>query len=354
MKKNSLSQSHFGTLPNGESVVAYTLTNEQGTAVTIMTYGGAITSIKTEDSQGEFSDIVLGYDTLEDYVADSSYFGALIGRYANRISNAKFTLDGREVILEKNDNGNNLHGGAEGFNRKNWSATPFEKRGEQGLKLCLFSEDGDQGFPGNLSVEVCYKLTGDNELVIDFSATTDKATPVNLTQHSYFNLASHGSVLAHQLAIDADAMTPINSAFIPSGELMPVAGTAFDFRAAKMIGQHIGEQLPQLKFAAGYDHNFVLNKKEEGLLNLAAHVIEPVSGRILELFTLAPGLQFYSGNFLDGRTRGKGQIHELRSGFCLEPQHFPDSPNQPHFPNTILLPGEVYSAKMKYRFSVFH
>jgi aldose 1-epimerase len=354
VKKNSLSQSHFGTLPNGEYVTAYSLTNDQGTEVTIITYGGAITSIKTEDSKGEFSDIVLGYDTLEDYIVDSSYFGALIGRYGNRISNAMFSLDGQEITLEKNDGDNNLHGGTEGFNKKNWSATPFEKKGEQGLKLYLLSEDGDQGFPGNLSLEVYYTLTNDNELVIDFKAITDKATPVNLTQHSYFNLASNGSVLEHELEIDADTITPINSALIPTGEFMPVAGTGFDFSVSKTIGQDIDEQLPQLEFAAGYDHNYVLNKKVAGRLSFAARAIEPVSGRILELLTDAPGLQFYSGNFLDGSTRGKGQHHELRSGFCLEPQHFPDSPNQAHFPNTILQPGEHYSTKIKYRFSIKH
>jgi aldose 1-epimerase len=354
VNKNSIYQHHFGTLPNGECVTAYSLTNNQGTEVTIITYGGAITSIKTEDNKGEFSDIVLGYDTLEDYIVDSSYLGALIGRYGNRISNAKFFLDGQEITLEKNDGDNNLHGGTEGFNKKNWSATPFEENGEQGLKLYLLSEDGDQGFSGNLSVEVCYILTNDNELVINFSATTDKATPVNLTQHSYFNLASNGSMLEHELEIDADTITPINSALIPTGEFMPVAGTGFDFRVSKTIGQDIGEQSPQLKFAAGYDHNYVLNKTVAGRLSFAARAIEPVSGRMLELLTDAPGLQFYSGNFLDGSTGGRGQRHEFRSGFCLESQHFPDSPNQSYFPNTILHPGEHYSTRIKYRFSIKH
>lgn len=352
MNKNNISQSHFGTLPNGEHVTAYTLTNEQGTEVTIITYGGVITSIKTEDNRGAFSDIVLGYDTIENYIADPSYMGALVGRYANRIGNARFTLAGQEITLVTNDGVNHLHGGVVGFNKRNWWAAPLEKEGENELKLYLLSEDGDQGFPGNLRVEVCYSLTNDNVLSIEFSATTDRATPVNLTQHNYFNLASHGAILEHELEINAQTITAIDAAFIPTGEFMSVAGTGLDFRAPKTIGRHIDEQLIQLKSASGYDYNYVLEKDAGRYLSFAARAIEPVSGRMLELFTSAPGLQFYSGNFLDGRTRGKGKAHGYRSGFCLEPQHFPDSPNQPHFPNTILLPGESYSAKIKYRFSV--
>jgi aldose 1-epimerase len=285
------------------------------------------------------------------YAGQSEYFGALIGRYGNRIANARFTLDGVAHLLDINNGANHLHGGTQGFHRVLWQAETFATPLSAGLILSHTSPDGDMGYPGNLEVTVIYELRSDNELRIAFHAITDQATPVNLTNHAYFNLAGEGDILGHEIMIAADGYTPIDSAQIPLGELSPVAGTPFDFRTARAIGARIGEDNQQLRNGLGYDHNWVLNKSAPRALELAARLRDPGSGRVLEVWTQEPGLQFYSGNFLDGRLSGKGRSYACRSGICLEPQHFPDSPNQPSFPSTILRPGEEYSTVMGYRFT---
>jgi len=347
----SITDEHFGDLPDGTGITLYTLTNSQGLEAKIMNYGGVITSLKAPDRNGNFENIVHGFDSLTPYIEEQvPYFGALIGRFGNRIAGGKFTIDGETYQLDTNNGANHLHGGFEGFDKKVWAATPFKTESTVGLKLFLESADGDQGYPGNLKVNVTYTLTNDNELVVDFQATTDKATPVNLTQHSYFNLAGEGTILDHLMMIDADKFTPVDEALIPTGELRPVANTPFDFREPTPIGARINQENQQLAYGQGYDHNFVLNKKAPGAFELAARVVEPDSGRVLEVRTEEPGIQFYSGNFLDGTLKGQGRTYEYRSGFCLEPQHFPDSPNQPDFASTILRPGEEYSTRMSYTF----
>ena len=347
----SIKQSFFGSLPNGDVVTQYTLTNKNGIEVSIITYGGIITSLKVPDKNGVLGDIVLGHETLEGYLKNTSYFGALIGRYGNRIGGAEFTIDGTKYTLDKNNGENTLHVGLEGFDKKNWYGTPFAKDGTVGLKLALLSPDGDQGFPGNLNAEVTYSLQKDDELVIEYKAITDKPTHVNMTAHSYFNLEGTGDILSHELMIPADNITPVDEGLIPTGELQAVEGTPFDFREATTIGKRINETDEQLKFGLGYDHNYALNKSEEGAFELAAKVVDPSSGRVLEIFSEEPGIQFYSGNFLDGSLEGKGHTYTHRTGFCLEPQHFPDSPNKPQFASTLLRPGETYSTKMSYKFS---
>jgi len=347
----SIAQSLYGTMPNGELVTQYVLTNSNGLEATIITYGGIITSLKTLDKNGKLGDIVLGYDNLEGYIADSNYFGALIGRYGNRIGKAQFSIEGKTYQLEVNDGENHLHGGFKGFDKKNWNATAFKIDGEVGLKMELFSPDGEQGYPGNVTTQVVYTLKNSNELVMDYMAITDKPTHINMTQHSYFNLAGDGSILDHQLTIPADSITPVDKGLIPTGALDKVENTPFDFRKATAVGKFFFVKNPQLAFGLGYDHNFVLNKSEEGAFELAAKVVEPKTGRVLEIFSEEPAIQFYSGNFLNGTAKGKGQTYEHRTGFCLEPQHFPDAPNQPNFASTLVKPGEVYSTRMSYRFS---
>ena len=347
----SIVQSLYGTMPNGELVTQYVLTNTNGVEATIITYGGIITSLKTLDKNGKLGDIVLGYDNLEGYIADSNYFGALIGRYGNRIGKAQFSIEGKTYQLEVNDGENHLHGGFKGFDKKNWNATAFKIDGEVGLKMELFSPDGEQGYPGNVTTQVVYTLKNSNELVMDYMAITDKPTHINMTQHSYFNLAGDGSILDHQLTIPADSITPVDKGLIPTGALDKVENTPFDFRKATAVGKRIDVKNPQLAFGLGYDHNFVLNKSEEGAFELAAKVVEPKTGRVLEIFSEEPAIQFYSGNFLNGTAKGKGQTYEHRTGFCLEPQHFPDAPNQTNFASTLVKPGEVYSTRMSYRFS---
>jgi aldose 1-epimerase len=348
----SITQTGFGNLPDGRAATLYTLTNPNGLVVKITDFGGIITEIHAPDRNGAMADITLGFDTVAPYVTDSPYFGALIGRYGNRLRDGRFTLDGQVVQLPTNNGPNHLHGGELGFHRVLWRAIPFQEGDSVGLTLIYRSADGEQGYPGTLDVTVVYELTAGNELVVTFDAVTDKATPVNLTQHAYFNLAGGGDILGHLLRIDADAFTPVDSTLIPTGELGPVAGTAFDFRTPHAIGARIGADDEQLRHGGGYDHNFVLDKPAPKAMSLAARVHEPVSGRVLELFTEEPGVQFYSGNFLDGTLTGKGQTYGYRSGFCLEPQHFPDSPNQGAFPNTILRPGEEYATVSRYKFSV--
>ncbi|MFC4931992.1 aldose epimerase family protein [Massilia sp. GCM10023247] len=345
-------QAPFGTLPDGRAVSVFTLVNKAGMTVRILDFGGIITEIHVPDRHGEFADVALGFDTLEPYRGDSPYFGALIGRYGNRIARGRFTLDGHSYELPVNNGKNHLHGGVPGFDRVPWDA---RIEGSE-LVLSYRSADGEQGYPGTLDATVRYSLSEDNEIVVRFSAVTDRATPVNLTQHSYFNLAglgaTFGDILGHELALDADAFVAIDADLIPTGRLAPVAGTPFDFRRPRPIGAAIEAADEQLQYGGGYDHCFVLNKAAPKTMTRAARVREPVSGRVLELFTQEPGVQFYSGNFLDGSLQGKGRTYARRSGFCLEPQHFPDSPNQPGFPNTILRPGETYATESRLRFSV--
>ena len=341
----------FGTTPGGESVSLYPLAGAGGADARIMTYGGIVVSLKTPDRNGRSGDVVLGYDTLDDYVRDNPYFGALVGRYANRIAGGRFSLGGVEYKLARNNNGNHLHGGLKGFDKVVWAATESKAGGGPGLKLTYFSADGEEGYPGNLSIEVFYALTASNELRIEYRATCDRETIVNLTSHSYFNLAGGGDILNHELTLNAEEFTPVDETLIPTGERRKVAGTPMDFTAPAAIGSRIGEADEQLQFAGGYDHNWVLNKPD-GAFGLAARVYEPATGRVMEVHTTEPGVQFYSGNFLDGSNVGKGgTAYQKRSGFCLETQHFPDSPNKPQFPTTVLKPGQEYTQRTVYAFS---
>ena len=340
----------FGTYPGGEASL-YTLTNANGMEVDITNYGAIITSIRVPDREGNMADVAHGFPTLEGYLGEDPYFGATIGRYGNRIANATFDLNGETYNLPANDGPNSLHGGPNGFHTQLWNATEVDEDGATGVEMERTSPDGEEGYPGNLDVTVRYTLTDDNELRIQYTATTDQATPVNLTNHSYFNLSGDGTILDHVLMIDADAFTPVNNTLIPTGELRSVEGTPFDFREPTPIGERIDAENEQLGFGQGYDHNWVLNS-EGGSLASVATLYDPSSGREMEVLTTEPGLQFYSGNFLDGSLTGKdGKNYELRSALCLETQHFPDSPNQPDFPSTILEPGDTYSSETVYRFS---
>jgi galactose mutarotase len=344
----------FGATPSGDAVDLFTLTNAHGVEVRAITYGGIIISLKVPDKNGALGDVVLGYDSLAGYLRASPYFGAIIGRYGNRIGRAQFTLDGTTYHVPANDGANSLHGGTRGFDKVVWDAEGFRNERGVGVVFSHTSPDGDQGYPGELKVRVTYTLTDSDQLVVRYRATTSKATPVNLTQHSYFNLAGDGAgdILGHVLWIDADRYTPVDSTLIPVGRLAPVAGTPFDFRTATAIGARIGQDDEQLKRGRGYDHNYVLNRADTGLVH-AARVVEPVTGRTLDVYTTEPGLQFYSGNFLDGTITGKsGHVYAHRSGFCLETQHFPDSPNQPAFPSTILRPGQEYHSETVFAFGV--
>jgi aldose 1-epimerase len=342
----------FGTLPDGTAVDLYTLTNAGGMQVSVTNYGGIITSIKTPDRDGKLGDITLGYDSLQGYLQGTAYFGAIVGRYANRIGNAQFKLDGRTYKLPVNNGPNTLHGGIKGFDKAVWQAEPFEKAGEVGIVFSHTSPDGDQGFPGALATVVTYTLTDHNELAFDFKATTDKPTVLNLTQHAYFNLAGEGSgdVLGHELILHADRYTPVDSTMIPLGTLASVAGTPFDFRSKTTIGARIDADHPQLKLGNGYDHNYVVNRQGNELA-LAARVEEPKTGRVMEVRTTEPGVQFYTGNFLDGTLGKSHHAYDRRHGFCLETQHFPDSPNKPSFPSTTLRPGEEFRSRTVYTFT---
>lgn len=354
VRKAAVATAPFGVLPSGDSVHVFTLTNANGVELRALDYGGIVVSLRTPDRTGALGDIVLGYNSLAGYLASSPYFGALVGRYANRIARGRFTLDGTAYRLAVNNGVNALHGGLKGFDKVLWKAEPREDSSGVAVVFRYASKDGEEGYPGTLSVEVTYTLTDRNEFTIDYLATTDRATPVNLTQHSYFNLGGDGSgdVLGHLMAIDADRYTPIDSTLIPTGVLSSVAGTPFDFRKGAAIGAQIGEADGQLKNGGGYDHNFALNRGGSGLLH-AARVVEPKSGRTLDVATTEPGLQFYTGNFLDGSIIGKGgHVYRHRNGFCLETQHFPDSPNQAAFPSTILRPGQTYRSRTVYTFGV--
>jgi aldose 1-epimerase len=350
-RESHVSREPFGTTPAGEAVDLFTLTNANGVEMRVMTYGGIIVSLKVPDRQGAFGDVVLGYDSLAGYVKDSPYFGAIVGRYGNRIAKGRFTLNGTEYHLAVNNEPNHLHGGIRGFDKVVWRAEPFRDARGAGVVLRHTSPDGDEGYPGTLQATVTYTLTDRNEVLIDYEATTDKATPVNLTQHSYFNLAGSGDILGHTLMIAADRYTPVDSTLIPTGVLAPVAGTPFDFTTPHTVGERIGDANEQLRFGGGYDHNFVLTRPDSGLA-LAARLTDPVSGRTLEIRTTEPGVQFYSGNFLDGSITGKGgTVYRHRTGLCLETQHFPDSPNHPAFPSTILEPGRVFRSRTTWTFS---
>jgi len=349
--RDQISQKPFGQTKDGTPVTLFTLRNIRGAEARISNYGGLLISLKVPDRNGKLGDVVLGYDTLAEYLKESPYFGALVGRYGNRIAKGKFTLDGKEYTLAVNNGPNALHGGLKGFDKVVWTPTLVATPAGPGLKLTHLSPDGEEGYPGNLSVAVVYTLTEDNALRVDYTAMTDKATVINLTQHSYFNLAGKGDILSHIVMIPADKFTPVDSTLIPTGELRPVEGTPFDFRTPTAIGARINLDDEQLKFGNGYDHNFVINKSL-GELGLMARVYEPVSGRVLEVLSTEPGLQFYSGNFLDGTITGKGgRVYKFRDGFCMEPQHYPDSPNKPEFPPVVIKPGQSYRNTIVFKFS---
>lgn len=340
----SIQTDYFGTMPDGDSIFQFTMKADTGIIVKILNYGGIVTEIITPDRNGNPGNIVLGFDNLDQYLAGHPYFGALIGRYGNRIADAAFTLDGNTYTLARNNGKNSLHGGIKGFDKVVWEPEIIETEKGKALQLRYNSQDMEEGFPGNLKVSVIYELIG-KDLEITYKATTDKPTPVNLTNHSYFNLAGEGTILDHLLELKASHYTPVNQELIPTGEIAPVEGTPFNFMVAKPIGRDIENT------AGGYDHNYVVDR-EFFSLEWIGRLEDPKSGRILDIYTTEPGVQFYSGNFLDGSLKSGEKIYSRHSGLCLETQHFPDSPNQREFPSTILRPGETYRSKTVYRFDV--
>ena len=345
----------FGTLPSGDDVLEYQLNNKNGMRVSILNYGGIVQSIWVPDRNGEIGDVVLGFDELEAYLAKSQYFGCITGRYANRIAKGKFSLDGQSYALATNNEPNHLHGGDKGFDKRVWQAAFANNTHGDAVALTLVSPDGDQGYPGALTTKVTYTLTEDNELRIDYEATTTKPTVLNLTNHSYFNLAGagKGTILDHVLTMEADRFNPTDATNIPTGELRPVAGTPFDFRQPTAIGQRIGLADEQLKVGQGYDHNYIFKDSRDGELEeKIARVVDPKSGRVLEVSTTEPGVQLYTGNFLNGMEGKYGLNFVRRGAFCLEAQTFPDSPNQQKFPSPVLRPGETYRQTTIYHFSV--
>ena len=342
----------WGTLPDGRAVEQFTFHNDHGVSVSATTYGAIITSIKTPDRAGHSDEITLGYDSLAGYLASTPYFGAVVGRVANRIAGARFTLGGHTYTLAANNGPNALHGGLKGFDKVLWSGNPFQHGDSSGVVLHYTSPDGEEGYPGTVAVQVTYTLTADNNLVVDFQASTDKATPVNLSQHAYWNLhgGGRGTITDHLLSLDASHFTPVDSTLIPSGVIADVAGTPFDFRRPTVIGARIGEDNVQLRNGRGYDHNWVLDRNGSGLMH-AARLVDSTSGRTLDVATTEPGLQFYSGNFLDGTLHGHGgQVYPLRSGLALETQHFPGSPHHPNFPSIILQPGDTLRSRTVFSF----
>lgn len=345
-----IQQQPFGQTSAGVPVNVYTLTNDHGIQAKITNYGGIIVSLLAPDRDGNFGDVVLGFDDLASYLRGHPYFGSIVGRYGNRIAGGKFSLNGVEYRLAQNNGANHLHGGLAGFDKQVWRATAGASDGAAVLALSYLSRDGEEGYPGNLAMTVIYTLTNKNELHIDYLATTDKDTVLNLTNHTYFNLAGSGDILGHTVQLFADRFTPVDGMQIPTGELRSVEDTPFDFRQPTAIGARIQADDEQLELGGGYDHNFVVNG-DMGVLRPAARVIEPTMGRVLEVMTTEPGVQFYTGNFLDGTLTGKGgSVYAGRSGFCLETQHFPDSPNQPNFPSTGLKPGETFRSTTVFRF----
>jgi len=342
----------FGTMPDGTDVRLYALKNANGLTAEVITYGAIVVSLDVPDKDGAMDDIVLGYDNLEDYLKETPYFGAIVGRYGNRIAKGKFTLDGQTYTLATNNDENHLHGGIKGFDKVVWDDMPVWRTDAVGVRLSYLSKDGEEGYPGNLMSTVTYLLTNDNELKIEYEATTDKATPVNLTHHGYWNLTgAKRDILDHVLMLNASKYTPVDAGLIPTGELAPVEGTPMDFREPTAIGARIDADFRQLEFGGGYDHNWVLDKGGKDM-TLAARLSEPTTGRVMEVWTLEPGVQFYSGNFLDGTLTGKDSVvYKHRYGLCLETQHFPDSPNKPEFPSTTLRPGNKYETTTVYKFS---
>jgi aldose 1-epimerase len=347
-----LTSQPFGTSPDGQPIDVYKLSNLHGMEIRVMTYGGIIVSLKTPDKAGQAEDVVLGHDDAAAYFTNPPFLGAIIGRYGNRIAKGKFTLDGREYTLATNNGANHLHGGKKGWDQAMWHAEPFQDGRGVGVVLTHTSPDGDEGYPGTVKATVTYTLTDANELKVDYLATTDKPTVINLTQHSYFNLSGGktADILGHQLMLAADKYTPVDDGLIPTGELAPVQGTPFDFRQVSAIGARIDQKDVQLERGKGYDHNFVLTRQGDGL-QLAARVVDPASGRTMEISTTEPGIQFYSGNFLDGTltNKGGGKIGH-RAGFCLETQHYPDSPNHANFPSAVLRPGQDYKTTTVFKF----
>ncbi|MFT6203575.1 MAG: aldose 1-epimerase [Spirosomataceae bacterium] len=354
MQTASITSTPFGQTTDSVAVDIYSLVNTQGMTVKITNYGGTIVSWTTPDSAGNYEDVVLGMESLQGYLDGVPYFGALIGRYGNRIAKGEFTIDGTEYSIPINNGENGLHGGLKGFDKVVWTAQPVEGE-EVGLKLSYISNDGEEGYPGKLSVEVIYTLKNDNSLQIDYQATTDKATVVNLTNHTYFNLTGgvKRDILEHEVMLAASKFLPIDKGLIPTGELRAVAGTPFDFTEMESIGKRINDTTDtQIVFGGGYDHAWVFTD-ESNKLKLVAKVYEPTSKRTLEVFTTEPAVQFYSGNFLDGSLTGKnGKVYGKRYGFCLETEHYPDAPNQPNFPNTVLRPKEIYTSKTVYKLGV--
>jgi len=350
-----ITKSDFGMMPDSTIIEKYTLKNANGVEMDVITYGGRIISLKVPDKNGKIENVVLGYNSLEDYLNDSDpFFGALIGRYGNRIAKGKFTLNGTEYTLATNNGENHLHGGVLGFDRVVWNVEPLESEKGPSLKLSYLSKDGEEGYPGNLNVTVVYALTNDNVFEVYYEATTDKATVVNLTQHAYFNLSGDfsKSILDNELTINADKYLPVDATLIPTGEMADVTNTPFDFRTAKAVGRDINSEDDQLKKGLGYDHCWVLNDQDKGM-RFAASAYQPNSGILMKIYTDEPGIQFYSGNFLDGTLpMPNGGTYAHRTGFCLETQHYPDSPNQKNFPSVVLNPGETYTTKTTFKFSV--
>lgn len=348
----SMEKKDFG-VAGSTPVHLYTLKNANGMEISVTNYGGILTSVKVPDASGAFADVVLGFDSLDGYLGRHPYLGAIIGRYSNRIANGRFTLNGKEYVLATNNGPNALHGGLEGFDKKVWQAEEVTTSNGPGLRLTYVSPDGEEGYPGTLTVNVTYSLSNENQIQIDYRATTDTDTVLNLTNHSYFNLkgAGNGTILDHEVLINADRFTPVDAGLIPTGEFRSVEGTPFDFRAATAIGERIDADEEQIKLGGGYDHNYILNGSS-GSLRLAARVKEPSSGRVMEVLTDQPGMQFYTGNFLDGSVIGKGGIaYEKRFGFCMETQHYPNSPNRDVFPSTVLKAGDTFTTTTIYRFS---
>lgn len=354
MEKLTISKSDFGKTKDGSPVEQYTLKNANGVEVNVITYGGRITSLKVPNKDGKLENVVLGHDTMEGYLRDDNpFFGALIGRFGNRIAKGKFTLNGKEYTLATNDGSNHLHGGVNGFDRVIWKAEPMEGTENSSLKLTYLSKDGEEGYPGNLNVTVVYTLTKDNALEVSYEATTDKATVVNLTQHAYFNLTGDFSktILDHVVEINADTYLPVDETLIPTGEIRKVEGTPFDFTSAKQTGKEINADNEQLKRGQGYDHCWVLNG-DKGTMRFAASAYDKTSGRFMEIYSEEPAIQFYTGNFLNGTLpMPNGGTYAHRTGFCLETQHYPDAPNQKDFPSTVLEPGETYATKTIFKFS---
>jgi aldose 1-epimerase len=354
ISRPAVTRTAFGTLPDGRAVEQFTLVNAHGVEVRAITYGAIITAIRTPDRAGRLDDVVYGFDSLSGYLKDPPYFGAVVGRYANRIGKARFTLDGTTHQVTRNDGPNSLHGGKRGFDKVLWTGESTQSDSGAAVTFRYTSPNGEEGYPGTLSVSVRYLLTANDALVVDYEASTDKATPVNLSQHSYFNLhgSAGGDILDHLLTLDASAFTPVDSTLIPTGAIAPVAGTPFDFRRPTAVGARIDQPHQQLRYGRGYDHNWVLDRKGAGLAH-AARLADTSTGRTLDVSTTEPGIQFYAGNFLDGTIRGKaGRVYPHRGALCLETQHFPDSPNHPDFPSTIIRPGELLRSRTVFAFGV--